>query len=183
MQFCNVQLNRRGLFIAACVIGALIAQTAPADCPPGYRAKAGHCIPGPVQTHHPVAIKSTVHAPTAVSPIHANKPHSYAHAYSVTSVHTTATHPAEPKTIDASHSTHHAGPASAGSSYKYDLRAQHEAKTDTHGIIFVGGKQQALNPQPIPPGKTALNPQPIPPGHAIKKLPPPGAPVENAAGH
>jgi len=182
MQLCNVHSNRRDLFIAACVIGALIAQTASADCPPGYRSKAGHCIPGQAQPHQPLVMKSVAPVPTAVSPMHANKPHSYAHVSSVTPVHASATHSAEPRTAQALQVKHHAGPASAGSSYKYDLEAQHEAKADTHGIIFVGGKQ-ALNPQPIPPGKNALNPQPIPPGHVMKKLPPPGAPIENAAGH
>ena len=181
MQSWNVQPNRRGLTIAACLMGALIAQTAMAGCPPGYRSKAGHCVPGPVQMHHPVAIKSTMHAPTAVSPVHANKPHNYAHASTVTPMQATTTHHAAPKTWYASHSTHHAGPAPAASSYGYDLRAQHEAKS-AHGIIFVGGKQ-ALNPQPIPPGKTALNPQPIPPGHSVHKLPQPGAPVQQAVSH
>lgn len=182
MQSCKVQPNRRGLFIAACVTGALIAQTAMAGCPPGYRSKAGHCIPGPVQTHHPAAIKSSVHAPTAMSPMHANKPYNHAHGSAVTSVHATAVHHAQPKTAYAPHSAHHAGPAPAASSIGYDLRAQHEAKSDTHAIIFVGGKQ-ALNPQPIPPGKSALNPQPIPPGHAVHKLPQPGAPVQQAVSH
>jgi|GEM_PF-1528787 len=177
MQFCNVQSNRRGLFVAACVIGTLIAQTASADCPPGYRNKAGHCIPGPVQTHHPVAIESSVHAPTAMSPMHANKPHAYTHATSVTPVHATMHH-AGTKTAYTSHSTHHSGPAPAASTSGYDLRAQHEAKT-THGIIFVGGKQ-ALNPQPIPPGKSSLNPQPIPPGHIKAAIPHPGAPIEKS---
>ncbi len=135
MRSCNVKSNRRGPFIAACLIGALVAQAASADCPPGYRNKAGHCIPGPVQTHHPVAIESSVHAPTAYT----------------------------------SHSKHSGGPAPGASTSGYDLRAQHEARS-SHGIIFVGGKQ-------------ALNPQPIPPGHAVKTLPHPGVPIENAAGH
>ncbi|HJU08625.1 MAG TPA: hypothetical protein VJ727_09115 [Rhodanobacteraceae bacterium] len=166
MQSRNVQSNRRGLVIAACVIGALIAQTASADCPPGYRSKAGHCIPGPMQTHHPVAIESSVHAPTAVSPIHANKPRTYAHATAVTPVHATTTHHYRSETAYASHSTHSGGPAPAASASGYDLRAQHEAKT-AHGIIFVGGKQ-------------ALNPQPIPPGHVKAAIPHPGAPIEKS---
>ena len=48
---------------------------------------------------------------------------------------------------------------------------------DTHGIIFVGGKN-AINSQPVPPGKAALNPQPIPPGRALHHAPPPGTPTE-----
>ena len=182
MQSCNVQSNRRGLLIAACVIGALIAQVASADCPPGYRIKAGHCIPGPAQTHRPVAIESSVHAPTVVSPMHASKPHAYAHVSAGAPVHATATHHSASKTVYASHSTHQATPAPASSTSGYDLRAQHEAKSDTHGIIFVGGRQ-ALNPQPIPPGKSALNPQPIPPGHVKTAIPHPGAPVEKPIGH
>ena len=169
MRSWNIQSNRRGPTIALCLIGALIAQTVSAGCPPGYRNKAGHCVPGPVQMHHPVAIESSVHAPIAVSPLHSNKPHTYAHASAVTPVHATTTHHATPKTAYAAHSTHHAGPAPAASSYGYDLRAQHEAKS-THGIIFVGGKQ-------------ALNPQPIPPGHSVHKPPQPGAPVQQAISH
>ena len=134
-----------------------------------------------MQTHHPVAIKASAHAPIAVSPVRPNKPHNYAHASSVTHMHAIATHPSVPKTAYASHSAHHLGPAPAASASGYDLRAQHEAKS-AHGIIFVGGKQ-ALNPQPIPPGKSALNPQPIPPGHAVHKLPQPGAPVQHAISH
>ena len=182
MQSCKLQSNYRGMVVAACLTSALIAQTALAGCPPGYRTKAGHCIPGSVQTHSPVAIESTVHAPTAVTPLHANTPHNYAHASAVTPVRATAMHHAGPKTAFATHSTHHAGPAPAGSSFKYDLRAQHEAKTDTHGIIFVGGKQ-TLNPQPIPPGKSSLNPQPIQPGHSKTPTPNPGAPIERPLGH
>jgi hypothetical protein len=176
MQSRSIQSDRRGIFIAACLAGALIAQTAMAGCPPGYRSKAGHCIPGPVQTHHPVAIGSTVHAPTAASPVHAKKPRTYTHGYGAhvsgaMPAHTTRPVHTEPKPASAlMHSTHQAGPAPAASSLKYDLRAQHEAKSDTRGIIFVGGKQ-------------ALNPQPIPPGHAVRTLPHPGAPSEQPAGH
>ncbi|MGH8212611.1 MAG: hypothetical protein ACREPP_05200 [Rhodanobacteraceae bacterium] len=112
-----------------------------------------------------------MHAPIAVSPVHAKKPHAYAHVSGITPVHATAMHHAEPKPPSVvMHSTHHAGPAPAASSFKYDLRAQREAKSGSHGIIFVGGKQ-------------ALNPQPIPPGHAVKKLPQPGAPIEKPLGH
>lgn len=46
--------------------------------------------------------------------------------------------------------------------------------SNTHGIIFVGGKS-ALNTQPIPPGKAALNPQPVPPGRVV---PHPSDPIE-----
>ncbi|HJU25495.1 MAG TPA: hypothetical protein VJ722_02350 [Rhodanobacteraceae bacterium] len=147
MQPCNVHFNRRGLTVAACLAFALVAQAATAGCPPGYQSKAGHCIPRPMQTHHPVRAGSFAHAPAAVSPVHADKHHS------------------APKKAYASHSTHHAGLAPATSSYGYDLRAQHEAKS-VHGIIFVGGKQ-------------ALNPQPIPPGHVARA----GAPTEKKAGH
>ena len=147
MQPCNVHFNRRGRLVAACLAFALFAQAATAGCPPGYRPKAGHCIPGPTQTHHPVRAGSFARAPAAVSPVHAGKHHS------------------APKTAYAPQATHHAGPAPATSSYGYDLRAQHEAKS-AHGIIFVGGKQ-------------ALNPQPIPPGHVARA----GVPTEKKAGH
>lgn len=53
---------------------------------------------------------------------------------------------------------------------------------DTHGIIFVGGKN-TINSQPVPPGKAALNPQPIPPGHALRHAPPPGTPIEKTGSH
>ena len=170
MRIPDFQPSINSLIVAACLIGALGARTALADCPPGYSSKGGHCIPGPVQVHHPVAIESGVHAPTAVSPVHASSPHTYAHVSGAASTQAVKPFHAVPKAVPASHTARHAEPAPAASSFKYDLRAQHEAKSETHGIIFVGGK-------------TALNPQPIPPGHAIKAMPHPGAPVENAAGH
>ena len=45
----------------------------------------------------------------------------------------------------------------------------HSSASNTHGIIFVGGKN-------------ALNPQPIPPGHPLHANPHPGAPIETG-GH
>ena len=56
------------LLLVAGVAAAWFAQSAIAGCPPGYLSKAGHCIPGPAQPHHPPAIESTQHAPVAVSP-------------------------------------------------------------------------------------------------------------------
>lgn len=170
MRIPNVQPNIRSLIVVACLIGALSVRTALANCPPGYSSKAGHCIPGPVHTHHPVAIQSGMHAPTAVSPVHASSPHAYAHVSGAASVHAVKPYRAVPKAVYASHSTRHAEPAPAASSFKYDLGAQHEAKSETHGIIFVGGK-------------SALNPQPIPPGHLKTPTPNPGAPIERPLGH
>jgi len=74
MQSSNVPSNRRGQIIAACLLGALTMQTAMAGCPPGYRSKAGHCIPGPAQPHRPYVAKSNVHVPAGVSPWH-TQPH------------------------------------------------------------------------------------------------------------
>jgi hypothetical protein len=154
MQPSTVQSTCRSSIIAACLIAALIAQTALADCPPGYRSKAGHCVPSQAQSHHPFVMKSNEHPPIAVSPMHA-KPHTFA-----------------PKMIDKSKVKPQPGVPIE----------QHASASSTHGIIFVGGKQ-ALNPQPIPPGKNTLNPQPIPPGHAVHKPPQPGAPVQQAISH
>ena len=61
--------------LVAGVAAAWFAQSAIAGCPTGYLPKAGNCIPGPAQPHHPSAIESTVHAPIAVSPVHASKSH------------------------------------------------------------------------------------------------------------
>jgi len=58
----------RKLILVAGVAAAWFAQSALAACPPGYLSKAGHCIPGPVQPHHPTVIESSVHAPVAASP-------------------------------------------------------------------------------------------------------------------
>ena len=55
------------------VTAAWFAQSAMAGCPPGYLSKAGHCIPGPAQPHHPQVIALTQHAPVAVSPVTASK--------------------------------------------------------------------------------------------------------------
>lgn len=149
MSSANVPSNRGGLIVAVTLVTALIAQAALADCPPGYRSKAGHCIPGPAQPHRPLVMKSVAPAPTAVSPIHA-KPHTLA-----------------PKTID-------------GSKVKPQPGApieHHASASNTHGIIFVGGKN-AINSQPVPPGKSSLNPQPIPPGHSTRRPPHSGTPIE-----
>ena len=55
--------------LVAGVAAALFAQSAFADCPPGYLSKAGHCIPGKAQPYHPPVIAPTLHAaPTAVPP-------------------------------------------------------------------------------------------------------------------
>jgi hypothetical protein len=61
--------------LVAGVAAAWFAQSAIAGCPPGYLTKAGSCIPGPAQPHHPAAIQSNVHAPVAVSPVDASKSH------------------------------------------------------------------------------------------------------------
>ncbi len=127
----NVRLAPRSLIAAACMLGAMVAQTAIANCPPGYRSKAGHCVPGPAQPHHPW-VKSSVHVPSAVSAVHA-KPHA-----------------PPPEMIDRSKARPQPG-----------APIEHRANAaNTHGIIFVGGKNKA-----------ALNPQPIPPGHAKPVVP------------
>lgn len=149
MQSANVPSNRRGVVFTAILITTLIAQAALADCPPGYRSKARHCIPEPAQSHRPLVMKSIAPAPTAVSPISA-KPHVLA-----------------PKAIDRSKVKPKPGAPIE----------RHASASNARGIIFVGGKQ-SLNPQPIPPGNAALNPQPIPPGHSTRKPPHPGTPVE-----
>ncbi|MES2402912.1 MAG: hypothetical protein V4567_01085 [Pseudomonadota bacterium] len=154
MQSSNVPSNRRGQIIAACLLGALTMQTAMAGCPPGYRSKAGHCIPGPAQPHRPYVAKSNVHVPAGVSPWH------------------TQPHTLVPKAIDRSKLKPQPGAPIE----------QHAGTSDQRGIIFVGGKN-AINSQPVPPGKAALNPQPIPPGHILHPIPRPGAPVEKPAGH
>jgi hypothetical protein len=59
--------------LLAGVAAAWLSHSAMADCPPGYLSKAGHCIPGPVQTHQAQSIVSTQHAPVAVSPVNASK--------------------------------------------------------------------------------------------------------------
>lgn len=153
MQSSNHQRGHRSLIVAACLLGALVAQTAIADCPPGYRAKAGHCIPGPTQPHRPW-MKSSVHVPSAVSATH-TKPHT-----------------PTPKMIDKSKMSPQPGAPIE----------HHASASNTHGIIFVGGKN-AINSQPVPPGKSSLNPQPIPPGRTLRAIPHPGAPIEKAAGH
>ena len=61
------------VLLVAGVAAAWFAQSAMAGCPPGYLSKAGNCIPGPAQPHHPLAIESTLHAPVALSPVHASK--------------------------------------------------------------------------------------------------------------
>ena len=60
------------LLLLAGVAAAWFAQSALAGCPPGYLPKAGNCIPGPAQPHHPQAIALTQHAPVAVSPVNAS---------------------------------------------------------------------------------------------------------------
>ena len=132
MQHPKLPLNRGGWIIAVCLLGAVTVQTAMANCPPGYRAKAGHCIPGPAHAHHPYVAKSNVHVPSAASPLHA-KPHALA-----------------PKAVDRSKVKPQPGAPIE----------RHADASNTHGIIFVGGKNKA-----------ALNPQPIPPGHAKPVVP------------
>ncbi|HEY4210677.1 MAG TPA: hypothetical protein VGM84_04315 [Steroidobacteraceae bacterium] len=63
------------VLVAGVTAAAWFAQSAVAGCPPGYLSKAGHCIPGPAQPHHPPVIESTQHAPVAVSPVDASKLH------------------------------------------------------------------------------------------------------------
>jgi len=63
------------LLVAGLAAGWFV-QSAIASCPPGYLPKAGHCIPGPAQPHHPLASVSTLRAPVAVSPVDASKSHS-----------------------------------------------------------------------------------------------------------
>jgi len=63
----------RNLLLVTGVAAAWFAQSALAGCPPGYLSKAGHCIPGPAQPHHPQVIESIQHAPVAVSPVTSGK--------------------------------------------------------------------------------------------------------------
>ena len=126
-------------------------------CPPGMaRNSQGHCytIPRDPQ-RQPGPAHRHVYAE------HSNLPSSIS-----------AMHPACPpgmfrnsqgRCVTIPRDLHHSG-SSPG------LVEHHASGANSHGIIFVGGKR-------------ALNPQPIPPGHAVRKLPRPGAPVENPAGH
>lgn len=129
----------RSLALAACLAAALLAQAALAGCPPGYRVKAGHCIPGPAPTHHPRAT-SIVHSPSAITPVH-HQPRAL-----------------PPEMIDKSKVKPQPGAPIE----------QHASASDPRRVIFVGGKS-AINSRKAPPGKAALNPQPIPPGHAVHK--------------
>ena len=154
MQSSKDQFGHHGLIAIVCLLGALVVQTAIADCPPGYRSKAGHCIPGPTQPHRPYVMKSNRHVPFGVSPVHA-KPHT-----------------TTPKMTDKSKVKPQPGTPIE----------HHASASNTHGIIFVGGKN-AINSQPVPPGKSSLNPQPIPPARMLRAIPHPGVPIEKAAGH
>jgi hypothetical protein len=58
-------MSHRFLLVAG-VAAAWFGQSAIAGCPQGYLPKAGHCIPGPAQPHHPPLSESTLHAPVAV---------------------------------------------------------------------------------------------------------------------
>lgn len=62
--------------LVAAAAAACFVQSAMAGCPPGYLPKAGNCIPGPAQPHHPPVSVATPRAPVAVLPADASKPHS-----------------------------------------------------------------------------------------------------------
>lgn len=164
----------RGLAIACALFGAaIVAQSAMANCPPGYAPKApGVCVPTPPHRYHPG------HTLTA----HSNVPSS------VPLTHTTHKSIQINKEVDW-----HKVKPQPGVPIEH-----HSSASEKHGIIFVGGhsryvddtrainsqpvppghEKQALNPQPIPPGHSALNTQPIPPGHSLRRLPHPGVPLE-----
>jgi hypothetical protein len=143
------------------------------SCPPGYNGTYPHCVPRQRKptghaSLHPRYMKTVTPSPTGVVPI--RKPGAYPIDGKIIDPHKLPPrtipgphHESIPKSHGfASHHAHGSAPASAASSFKYDLRAQHEAKSDKHGIIFVGGKS-SLNPQPIPPGHTASKPPPVAP--------------------
>ena len=57
------------LALAAFLACALASQAAAATCPPGYRPKAGQCMPGPVTPHGPYTEHSNV--PSSMPVTHA----------------------------------------------------------------------------------------------------------------
>jgi hypothetical protein len=71
-KFCLPPMSHSLLLVAG-VAAAWFAQSAIAACPQGYLPKAGNCIPGPAQPHHPPASASTLHAPVAVSSVDASQ--------------------------------------------------------------------------------------------------------------
>jgi len=132
MQPTKKQFRIRGIAIAACVSGTLMAQTvAAAPCPPGYYGSYPHCMPDQAKPHPAYTAHSYAHAPGAT--MHTSRPHTFA-----------------PKMIDRSKVKPQPG-----------VPIEHRSgASERHGIIFVGGHSSsnldkaALNPQPIPPGHT-----------------------------
>lgn len=116
-------------------------------CPPGTHTYQGHCVvvpPRPGQAH-PRTYTAHSNMPSGITPTYVSKK---------------PPHATTPKMVDWRKTGPHIGPGPV---------EHHASAANTHGIIFVGGKQ-------------ALNPQPIPPGHAIKRVPHPGTPIETG-GH
>lgn len=144
MQRPRTLLKRSGFALAACIAGALFAQGALANCPPGMhpsgasdRAHPAKCVPDRTPTR-----RSNVRLPSGVR-LQAGKPHT-----------------PTPKQRDWRKAGPSVGPGPV----------EHAAKANPHAIIFTGGKN-AINSQPVPPGHATLNPQPISPGH-VRRQPP-----------
>jgi len=89
---------------------------------------------------------------------------------------------------DSSHGQRDAGPnagdVAQGGGTKSSARVQHRGALQSPADAARMGDTQALNPQPIPPGRQqALNPQPIPPGTTPQIDPPPSTRQQSLQGH
>ena len=144
-------------------------------CPPGTQRYQGRCISDQREPQHAPRRQDQQEPQRAPRPdqLRRSKPPQYytkkpnMTPYGVRTTGSSTIHSPRPMMIDHSRVKPRPG-----------VPIEHSSSTgQQHGIIFVGGKN-AINSQPVPPGHSALNPQPIPPGHAIRKIPNPGAPLE-----
>lgn len=127
-------------------------------CPPGeQRSQDGRCRAVPQRPQK--AAQQTPHQPRYMEKLNTTQ-------YAANPVGGSHLHKTKPEIIDrAKVKPQPGGPIEHGSS-----------ASERQGIIFVGGHSSSRL------DKAALNPQPIPPGRSLRKTPQPGAPIEGS-GH
>lgn len=196
--FAAPQSSRRLVIACALFSVALVAHSAGAQ----YVAKHNDVLKGPAPraTHHALVAPSNVSSDMTLNPEVVCPPGEQRYQGKCVPVPHRAERASQPQHDTKKWNTTRSGAIPAGGSnvhkpipktidrvkIKPQLGApveHHSSASETHGIIFVGGKN-AINSQPVPPGHApdtrSINSQPVPPGHAVHKSPQPGDPVEHA---
>lgn len=146
--------------VASAVLGTVSAH-AEGGCPPGYRPDPNYNPNSPVAHTHP---QRCVPAPLPTAKFAGTPNPAFDHARK------------PPVSKPHYEVAPHVGPIGPG-----PIESSGGVSSGAHAFRPTG--TAAINSQPNPSAKVALNPQPIPPGRTLRRVPQPGAPIEKTIGH